>query len=292
MAHDLFLCYDLQDRAIADATCAFLEARNIRCWLAPRDIPPDHDSVTATMEALKESPLLVLVYSLHSNVSPHVKREVERAVNLGIPVLPLRIHDTPMSAHMEYFISTPHWLDALTAPVEQHLHRLVDAVSRLQQKAPQDRAPDAASVPAVSAASSAPPSPPAPAALATPALKLPLRDPRPCLANASAYNNRGQECLRKGEFPSAVLDFNAALRLNPKLTAALLNRGRTWEAAGDMQRAGADYDAALQLDPAYAQAYLCRSELLRKQGQIERADEDLRIAQSYNPQLGPKKESI
>jgi len=38
MAHDVFLSYSSQDKPIADAVCAALEAKKIRCWIAPRDV--------------------------------------------------------------------------------------------------------------------------------------------------------------------------------------------------------------------------------------------------------------
>jgi hypothetical protein len=58
-------------------------------------------------------------------------REVERAVNKGIPVIPFRIENVTPSKAMEYFLSAPHWLDALTPPLEKHLQRLADTVQAL-----------------------------------------------------------------------------------------------------------------------------------------------------------------
>jgi hypothetical protein len=58
----------------------------------------------------------VLAYSEHANTSPQIRREVERAVHKGIAIVPLRIADVPLSKSLEYFISTPHWLDALSLP--------------------------------------------------------------------------------------------------------------------------------------------------------------------------------
>ena len=40
MAHDAFISYSSKDKTIADAVCARLEARGIRCWIAPRDVRP------------------------------------------------------------------------------------------------------------------------------------------------------------------------------------------------------------------------------------------------------------
>ena len=39
MAHDVFISYSSQDKAVADAVCATLERGKIRCWVAPRDVP-------------------------------------------------------------------------------------------------------------------------------------------------------------------------------------------------------------------------------------------------------------
>jgi hypothetical protein len=84
----------------------------------------------------------VLVFSKRSNESPQVKREVERAVSRGLPVIPFRIEDVPLSKHMEFFISTPHWLDALTPPLEAHLDRLGETVAFvLDRTAPPPRVP-------------------------------------------------------------------------------------------------------------------------------------------------------
>ena len=38
MAHDVFISYPAEDKITADAVCATLEAKEIRCWIAPRDI--------------------------------------------------------------------------------------------------------------------------------------------------------------------------------------------------------------------------------------------------------------
>ncbi len=43
MAHDIFVSYAHQDRTVANAVLATLEAHGIRCWIAPRDILPGSD---------------------------------------------------------------------------------------------------------------------------------------------------------------------------------------------------------------------------------------------------------
>jgi hypothetical protein len=63
-------------------------------------------------------------------------REVERAISHEIPVIPFRIEDVQPSEDIAYFISSIHWLDALTPPLERHAQQLADTVRRfLTEKA-------------------------------------------------------------------------------------------------------------------------------------------------------------
>jgi uncharacterized RDD family membrane protein YckC len=134
MAHDLFISYSAKDKPIADAVCAALEAERIRCWIAPRDVLPGVPYGEALIEALNDSRVLVLVFSSHSNDSPQVMREVERAVSKGIFILPFRIENVPLCKEMEYYISTPHWLDAITTPMEECLARLAQTAKMLLER--------------------------------------------------------------------------------------------------------------------------------------------------------------
>src|SRR6516165_10740309 len=131
MAHDVFLSYSSKDKPIADAVCGTLEGKRIRCWIAPRDVLPGLPYGEAIVEAIEASRVMVLVFSASANKSPQVMREVERAVSKGIPILPLRIEQVPPSKSLEYFISAPHWLDALTPPLEKHLNSLTETVHLL-----------------------------------------------------------------------------------------------------------------------------------------------------------------
>ncbi len=131
MAHDVFVSHSSKDKPTADAVCAMLESQGIRCWVAPRDITPGMDWGEAIVEAVKGARVMVLVFSASANGSPQIKREVERAVNKGIPVIPLRIEDVAPTASLEYFISTPHWLDAFTPPLETHLRYLAQIIQQI-----------------------------------------------------------------------------------------------------------------------------------------------------------------
>jgi hypothetical protein len=114
MAHDVFISYSAKDKATADAVCATLDGRGIRCWIAPRDILPGIDWGEAIIEAINASRVMILVFSSNANESNQIKREVERAVSKGLPIIPLRIENVAPVRSLEYFIGPVHWLDALT----------------------------------------------------------------------------------------------------------------------------------------------------------------------------------
>ena len=134
--HDVFVSYAHLDKPTADAVCARLEARQIRCWIAPRDVPPGMEFPAAIIQGIEGSRVMVLVFSSHSNVSPHVLREITSAVNKGIIIVPFRIEEVLPSKSMEYLISVPHWLDAVTPPLEQHVDLLATTIEKILSEHP------------------------------------------------------------------------------------------------------------------------------------------------------------
>ncbi|MFN2387222.1 MAG: toll/interleukin-1 receptor domain-containing protein, partial [Thermoanaerobaculia bacterium] len=134
MGHDVFISYSSKDKPTADAVCATLESGGVRCWIAPRDILPGMDWGEAIVDGIKRCRVMILVFSSNANSSPQIRREVERAVNKGVPIIPFRIEEVMPTRSLEYFISTPHWMDAMTPPLEKHLQKLTEVVLTLLSK--------------------------------------------------------------------------------------------------------------------------------------------------------------
>jgi hypothetical protein len=128
MAHEVFISYAEEDKSIADAICETLEFSGLQCWIAHRDISPGKDWSEAIVEAIAGASVLVLVFSSGANESQQIKREVERAVDKKIPIIPFRIEVVTPSKSLEYFISTSHWLNAFTPPLWSHLDRLARTI--------------------------------------------------------------------------------------------------------------------------------------------------------------------
>jgi uncharacterized membrane protein YhaH (DUF805 family) len=138
MNFDVFISYPHENKAVADAACAKLEAEGIRCWIAPRDIAPSADWASSIVDAIDNCYVMVLIFSAHTNRSKQVGREVQQAFDGEKPVVPFRIENVAPEKSLRYYMGSVHWLDALTPPFEQHLQKLVASVRALiTAKAPE-----------------------------------------------------------------------------------------------------------------------------------------------------------
>ena len=148
MAHDVFLSHSAADRTAALALLDGLERAGIRCWIAPRDVAAGSEYGQQIVDAVKGCRVFLVVFSSSANASPHVRREVERAVSSDRSIVPVRIENVVPTGAMEYCLGGTHWFDALTTPLDPHVANLVATVRQLL--GPAVRGPDgkAASEPA------------------------------------------------------------------------------------------------------------------------------------------------
>ena len=102
MAHDVFVSYSAADKSTAEAAVAGLEGHGISCWIAPRDIPAGSEYGEQIVEALKNCRIVLLIFSASANSSPHVRREVERAISSTKVIIPFRIEPIAPTGAMEF----------------------------------------------------------------------------------------------------------------------------------------------------------------------------------------------
>lgn len=127
----VFISHSSKDKNIADAICNKLEKESVPCWIAPRDILPGVDYGESIINAIQKSQIMIVVFTTHANDSRFVSKEVERAISKGSIVVPVKLQDIMPSKSMEFFLSSSHWLDAITPPVEAHLDILTKTVKVL-----------------------------------------------------------------------------------------------------------------------------------------------------------------
>jgi hypothetical protein len=78
--------------------------------------------------------MMVIIFSENSNASRQVLREVERAVQKDVALMPFRIDEDTPTGDMECFLSASHWLDALTPNLDGHLRKLVRISNSILKK--------------------------------------------------------------------------------------------------------------------------------------------------------------
>jgi flagellar basal body-associated protein FliL len=131
MPRDVFISHSAQDRSIAEKICTALEQDAIPCWVAPRDVRPGKSFPGEITRAIQQTKVMLLIFSRHSNSSEQVLREVQLAVDCKVPIVRLRLEDIPLSDDLRYYLSTPHWLDALSHPLSKHIPPLARAIKEL-----------------------------------------------------------------------------------------------------------------------------------------------------------------
>jgi hypothetical protein len=150
-AHEVFVSYSHRDKPVADAMVSHLERAGIRCWFAPRDVMPGRVWGEAIVQAIETTRLMVVILSDEANHSRQVLREVERAVASDVVIVPFRIEAFEPTGAMAYYLASEHWLDAMTAPLESHIDRLVKVAQALLGTPRVQAAPPPAPAPAVPA---------------------------------------------------------------------------------------------------------------------------------------------
>jgi Tfp pilus assembly protein PilF len=305
MAHDVFISHSSKDKLAADAACAVLEGQGIRCWIAPRDITPGADWSASIIDAIGEVKVFVLLFSQHANTSHQIQREVELAVSRGIPILPVRLERVSPSRSLGFFISTQHWLDAFSPPLQRHLTYLAQIVRSLL---------DGTTIePVLPLRTPAPPPPTSSqsrlwliAGVAVVAVALvgwrlftPAPSTRPAAANASApaASNAPPGSANAADAPTpdwagcdevpTVAGCSVIIREGGEppqnMAVAYIRRAIAYHAAGDNQRAIADDDEAIRLTPTSAIAFGNRGGAYEDMGDTSQAIRDYDSAIALKP---------
>ena len=119
-----FISHADEDIAVAEDLCRHLERAGVQCWIAPRDVTPGQDYASEIVVGIETCSAFVLLLSAHANLSPFVRREVERAASKGKAMFPVRIEDVQPARALEFFVSSSQWLEARDEPRDAQWARL------------------------------------------------------------------------------------------------------------------------------------------------------------------------
>ena len=142
------ISYAQPDGDLASELVAHVEAHGIACWIAGRDVPLGADRATEIVNAIAAAPAMVLVFSANADSSTDVHREVERASDRGIPLVPFRVADVVPSSSLEYFLSSQNFLDAFPPPLAPHYARLCSCLNTILASSTDAAQPADSTIPA------------------------------------------------------------------------------------------------------------------------------------------------
>jgi tetratricopeptide (TPR) repeat protein len=114
------------------------------------------------------------------------------------------------------------------------------------------------------------------------ALKSFSRATRIDAQSSAAWTGKGRILARQGEHKAALRDFDRAILIEPTNADLLADRGESRAALGDA-RAGSDFDAALKISPDSTYALIARARYRQVGGDLEGALEDYDAALKITP---------
>lgn len=112
MEHDVFISYSTKNKEAAQAICHVLEQNEIRCWMAPRNIPPGSDYGDVIEDAIKACKSVVVLFSETAAQSQYVKSEINIAFEEQKTIIPFRLDETPLKGQNRLILNKTHWIDA------------------------------------------------------------------------------------------------------------------------------------------------------------------------------------
>lgn len=127
MKTDVFISYSSAYRKLVDALVHYLEESKIKCWYAPRDIPPGMEYAEAIDLAINNSKFFIILVSDLSQKSHWCRSEVNLAVAYGKIIIPVRIEDVELNGAMKLYLNDRHWIEAFPEP-ELNFEGIRDAV--------------------------------------------------------------------------------------------------------------------------------------------------------------------
>jgi hypothetical protein len=131
MCAEVFVSYSSEDESIADEICIGLEANNIECWMAPRDIDAGSDWPEAIQRSIKNSRAMVVVFTEGANASRQVSREITLAINYDLKIFPFKLCKMLPTGSLEYLLSTTQWIDGTLPPLKERIYTLAAQIRAL-----------------------------------------------------------------------------------------------------------------------------------------------------------------
>lgn len=125
-----FISHSSEDAEFAARLCALLEAKNLTCWIAPRDLVEGQPWPPQLMAGIAVSESFILLASESALGSVDVLNEVHQAHKLAKPLYTVLIPPAKVRGEMDYYLSRWHWLSGGGKTPEEIASKLVRVLGR------------------------------------------------------------------------------------------------------------------------------------------------------------------
>lgn len=116
--YDVFISYSHEDKVVANAIYEYLQSKNIRCFIDSHDLQKGKNWSKLLPSAIRNSRLMLAIFSHSFNISSHTDHEIAIAANRKIPILVFRITEDDFEGTKEYYLTTSNWIEAFPNPDE------------------------------------------------------------------------------------------------------------------------------------------------------------------------------
>ena len=103
MSHDVFICYDEENKHLADELYNIFKKNNIKSWSKSKDMSAN-DSVDKITKAIENSKCFVLIHSKHSNNTNYIITEVDIAFSKNVPIIVFRVDNSKIGRNLEFIL--------------------------------------------------------------------------------------------------------------------------------------------------------------------------------------------
>lgn len=128
--YDVFISYSTKNTDTANKACYALEQNGLRCWIAPRNIISASDFESQIPEAIKNSKIVVLIFSGYVQESRFVNNEIKTAFIENKPIIQFCIDEAFPEDDLYYYLNGQSAISAYPQP-EKHLETLVKDAFKL-----------------------------------------------------------------------------------------------------------------------------------------------------------------
>lgn len=103
MSHDVYICYDKENKEVGEEIYRVFEKNNIKSWIKSKHMS-SADSVDKITNAIADSKCFLLIFSKHTKDTNYVLTETDIAFSREIPIVVFKIDDTKIGGNLEFIL--------------------------------------------------------------------------------------------------------------------------------------------------------------------------------------------